>query len=400
MRAFVREAFSVVLAVLAIAVVASIAEFLSRPDVKGQGIKSLTYSKGSVVGTRADTDVALAAERKAADDEITMLKARIAELESETPPVDPPPVDPPPVENPDELPVLGFSLNGEALAGPISSAHLRNLRALSPGDVWARVGFSSDGDWRANVNKWTSAIRAADMKVLLRASFPGNQWNGQVPLNTTAYGQFVGEMAQYAKSLGLGPDVLVFEYPNEINSTKITGTQYAEAAKAAYPRLKFIDPNYKIIGASEHVYLGNWKPWLAECFNAGFFNASDGVSFHNYDVANDHQRYTYLRQLMVQHNATSKMVWVSEFGVPTPPSPSGKPLGGQTPENQAKLLVANLQDMGADLPWIDVAMVYADLDIPSRPNTNEGWFGIYTNTSSWEKKAKLAVEAIRSLYHS
>jgi hypothetical protein len=270
---------------------------------------------------------------------------------------------------------------------------------LSPGDVWARIGYASNGDWKGRVKQWSGAIRDAGMKVFLRASFPGDQWNGKVPLNPTEYGQFVGEMAAYAKSLGMGPNDVMFEHPNEINSTKITGAQYAAAAKAAYPRLKDVNSDYKIIGASEHVYLSNWKQWLADCFNAGYLNASDGVSFHNYDVATDYQRYTYLRDQMAKHNASSKIVWVSEFGVPTPPSPSGRPLGGQTYEKQAQLLVANLKDMGEKLPYIQVACVYADLDVPSRTD-NEGYFGIYTNSKSWDKKAKPAVEAIKRLYHN
>jgi hypothetical protein len=62
-------------------------------------------------------------------------------------------------------------------------------------------------------------------------------------------------------------------------------------------------------------------------------------------------------------------------------------------------LVANLKDMGEKLPYIQVACVYADLDVPSRTD-NEGYFGIYTNSKSWDKKAKPAVEAIKRLYHN
>lgn len=295
-----------------------------------------------------------------------------------------------------QLPKLGFSLNGPSLAGPVSPTHLSELASFDS-EVWARVGFSSDGTWQTNVDTLVDPIRTAGLKLLLRASFPGNQYSGAVALDTVAYGNFVEALATYIQNKGIGPNDVVFEYPNEINSTSITGAQYAAAAQAAYPKIKGVNANYKVIGASENVYTGNWQSWLTACFNAGFLTYSDGVSFHNYDVAGDHTKYTFLRSQMSAQNALDKMVWISEFGVPTPPNPSGNPLGGQTPAKQAELLVANLLDMGS-ISWISHAFIYCDLDIPSRSGTNEGWFGIYTNDSSWVKTPKPAVQAIKNIY--
>lgn len=302
--------------------------------------------------------------------------------------------------NPVGLPALGFSLNGESLAGPINPAHYRTLARFTPAPVWARVGFSSDGDWRANVDKYVDAVRSAGMKVLLRASFPSKQWSGQVPLDVAAYGTFVGELAAHIKAKGLSPSDVVFEYPNEINSTRITGAQYARAAASAYPKLKEVNPAYRIIGASENVYKSNWKLWLEDTFAAGYARYSDGVSFHNYDIAGDHAKYTYLRGLMEKFGAGDEMVWLSEFGTSTPPRPSGATLGGQTPERQAQRIVANLKDLRDNFPWITHAFIYADVDIPSRQASDpfEANFGIYTMTPTWEAAPKPAVEAIKSLY--
>lgn len=308
---------------------------------------------------------------------------------------------PPAGQNPPGLPTLGFSLNGAALAGPIRPGHYSDLGSFTPAPVWARIGFSSDGNWRANVDTYVDAARRAGMKLLIRASFPSKEYGSLAgAVNVSKYGNFVGELAAHVKAKGLGPEDVVFEYPNEINSTRITASTYAAAAKAAYPKLKAVDSRFRIIGGSENVYASNWKPWLNDLLKAGFKNAADGISFHNYDIAGDHQRYNYLRGLLVQYGWTSAMVWLTEFGTSTPPNPSGKALGGQTLDKQAERLVANLRDIGTNLPWITHAFVYADVDIPSRQVSDpfEANFGIYTNTSDGIIQPKPAVTAIRVLY--
>jgi len=91
------------------------------------------------------------------------------------------------------LPELGFSLNGAS--GPIEQEHYNALRQITPGPVWARIGFSSDGNWQATADSYFNAATTAGLKVLLRASFPGAQWNGSEPVDVDAYGDFVAAMA-------------------------------------------------------------------------------------------------------------------------------------------------------------------------------------------------------------
>lgn len=304
-------------------------------------------------------------------------------------------------QNPPGLPALGFSLNGAALAGPIQPAHYAELGSFTPAPVWARIGFSSDGNWRVKVDRYVDALRAAGMKILLRASFPASEHaSPSGTVDAIRYGKFVEDLANHVKAKGLGPDDVVFEYPNEINSTRISATTYAAAAKAAYPRLKAVDPGYRIIGGSENVYAANWKSWLDALLAAGFQDAADGISFHNYDMAGDHQRYTHLRQLLDRYQWADAMVWLTEFGASTPPNPSGRALGGQTPDNQAVRLAASLRDIGTNLPWITHAFVYADVDIPSRQRSDpfEANFGIYTNNAAGQIRPKPAVAAIQALY--
>lgn len=312
------------------------------------------------------------------------------------------------VANPNPLPKLGFSLNGEALSGPPSQAHYNTLARMSP-DTWARVGFNGDGKWRDEVDKYLGPIRKAGMKVLIRASFREAVLLKRVPLNATEqerYGDFVRELAQYVKTkYALKPNEVVFEHPNESNR-QVSGAAYAGAAKNAYPKLKSVDPGYKIIGASENVYVSNWKSWLSEVYAAGYASASDGVSFHNYDAQGSHERYAYLESIMKKHGHWGSMVWLTEFGTTTPPGAKGNGSAAsgrssQTEAGQAVRLTGVLKFLQTDYPWITHAFVYADEDIHSRKSSNkfEAHFGIFANDQNGTvTREKPAVQAIRNLY--
>lgn len=174
-----------------------------------------------------------------------------------------PPVDPPgPV-----LPVFGFSLNGTALSGPIDQAHYDELGQFTPGPVWARIGVNEDGSWQSVLDEMLVPARSAGMKILLRASFRSAVYSGAVPLDgveQARYGTFMQTLAEYVVTAhGLTPDDVVFEYPNESNG-RVSGTAYALAAADAYPKLKTVDPGFKVIGASENVYAAGWMTWLED----------------------------------------------------------------------------------------------------------------------------------------
>ncbi len=307
------------------------------------------------------------------------------------------------------LPMLGFSLNGESLSGPLQQVHYNTLGGFTPAPVWARLGFSSDGNWQQSVNTYVGAARAAGMKLLLRASFTNAVWSGSQPLDAAhqaAYGDFVRDLAIYARdTMGLTADDVVFEHPNEMNG-RVSGAAYAGAAANAYAKLKSVNPNYKIIGASENVYASNWQTWLQDVYAAGYAQASDGISFHNYDAQGQAGKYTFLKNLMQQYNHWPAMVWLTEFGATTPPGATGNGspgagIGGQTEAGQTVRLVGVLESLRDEYPWITHAFIYADEDIPSRKSSDpfEAYFGIYRNDSNGTiTGAKPAVSAIQQLY--
>lgn len=268
---------------------------------------------------------------------------------------------------------------------------------MSPGRVWARIGFSSDGNWQSTADTYFNACTQAGMNVLLRASFKGNEWNGNQAVDINAYGDFVAALAARYKGQGVGGSNPVMEYPNEINGTSISGATYAAAAANAYPKLKAVDPNYKIIGASENVYASNWQSWLTTCYNNGFANNSDGISFHNYDEAGNDARWTFMLNLLSQHGAQNKMIWLTEFGHSTAASWSGP----QPQQYQANVITGVLEHLRDSYPQVTHAFIYCDEDVPSRQSTDpyEANFGIFTNDANGNITGeKLAVNAVRQLY--
>jgi Cellulase (glycosyl hydrolase family 5) len=306
-----------------------------------------------------------------------------------------------PTRPPDGLPELGFSLNGEELSGPIQQSHYNELASLTPSVEWARLGFSSDGDWQGTSQRYFDAATTAGMKVLLRASFPDSQYNGSEPVDISAYGDFVAALAARYQAQGLGGTNPVMELPNEINGTSITGATYAAAACDAYPKLKAVDPDYTIIGASENVYDPNWKTWLEEVYQGGFANCSDGVSFHNYDTPGEGARYDFLRSVMTKYDDLDAAVWVTEFGATTCTPESSSALGCRTEQQQADIIVGTIREIRDRYPWITHAILYADEDVPSRKATDkfEAHFGIYRNDANGNiTGAKPAVAALKTLY--
>lgn len=303
-------------------------------------------------------------------------------------------------ESGSSLPVLGFSLNGQSLSGPIQQSHYNNLGNFTNGTVWARIGFSSDGNWQSSVSTYVNACRAAGMNILLRASFTNAVYSGSQPLDATqqaAYGDFVRDMASYVKNtLGLTSSQVVFEYPNESNG-RVSGAAYAAAAADAYQKLRGVDQNFKIIGASENVYASGWQQWLQDAYAAGFATVSDGISFHNYDEAGNNARWTFLFNLLTQYGAQNKMIWLTEFGHSTAASWSGP----NPQQYQADVITGVLTYLRDNYPQVTHAFIYADEDIPSRQSTDayEANFGIYTNDSNGNITGeKLAVNAVKQLY--
>lgn len=313
-----------------------------------------------------------------------------------TPTPDP---DPNPNPNPSTgeipgLPILGICVNGDT--DPGTDAWLQTLRSLSKGSMWYRHGYAYSGNdpydgTRARLAK----MRQFGFKVLCRLSL------GSKPSTVTAaqYATHVRRVVQAAKDAGWTPADIVFEYHNEYNGGSGTAQHYVNMAKAAYPVIKSIDPNYKVIGASENVFNSNWQSWLDEVYRLGFGQYTDGLSWHNYAPQTQHGRTNDMYAILTKYGQRNKMIWMTETGGSTRKS-GGNDGGPNTPENgvswagQARRIVGLAQDIGANHKSITHMFIYADLDRPTLADEHERNFGIWENTST----PKPAVQAIRDLY--
>jgi hypothetical protein len=298
---------------------------------------------------------------------------------------------------PTGLPQLGFSVNSEALSGPIQQAHYNNLAGI--GSRWIRTGFAP-GNFAPTADRYFAAATASGQNVLLRGSLPDRQYSGAEPVNVGAYGDHLAALATRYQGKGPGGANPVIELPNELNG-RVSGATYAAMACNAYRKVKAVDPSFKVIGASENVYASGWATWLEEVYKGGYVNCSDGISWHNYDPPSDQSKWNTLRNLHTKYGALGEDVWLTEFGATTCPNVTGSSLGCQTEQGQANRITAVLKDLAANKRYVTHALGYVDENVPSRQSTDpfEANFGIYKNDGKGNiTGAKAAVAAIKALY--
>jgi hypothetical protein len=321
-----------------------------------------------------------------------------------TPPADPDP-DPQPEQPQDEvpgLPILGIGINGDA--GPQDDAHLRNLRALTPGSMWYRQGIGyTSGNAYQGARDLLRRLRSFDFKILLRISLGSNPGS----VTASQYAQHTRNLVQAAKDEGLTPEEVVFEYHNEYNGNDASAVHYVNMAKAAYPVIKSIDPNYKVIGGSENVYKSGWQAWLDRIYALGFGDVTDGLSWHDYAPQSAYSRTNDMYAILKKYGQQNKMIWMTETGASTRTSggSDGGPNsgeGGVSYQGQATRITGLLRDLGKDWPQITHVILYVDLDRPNigASNPHEAYFGLWENTSNWVRTPKPAVEAIKNLYRA
>lgn len=337
-----------------------------------------------------------------------------ATLSGTTPTPDPDP-DPDPNPNPSTgeipgLPILGICVNGDA--GPQDDTHLARLRSLSEGSMWYRHGFAYSGNdpYDGTIDR-LAKMRQFDFKVLCRLSLGSNPGS----VTSSQYANHVRRVAQAAKDAGWSANDIVFEYHNEYNGGSGTAQHYVNMAKAAYPVLKSVDPNYKVIGGSENVYKSGWQTWLDDIYRLGFGPVTDGLSWHDYAPQGSFGRTNDMWAILTKYGQQDKMLWMTETGASTRKSgghdggpvsnSTGSAEGGMSYAGQARRIVALLQQFGTKTfgpngKKISHVILYVDLDRPNLATSSphEAFFGLWENTSNWVRTPKPAVQAIRDLY--
>lgn len=241
------------------------------------------------------------------------------------------------------------------------------------------MGFGVGSDLVNVVDPMVNAAFTSGQNVLLRASLPASQHDGTDPVDYDAYGDWMATLADRYKGQAPGGKSPVMELPNELNH--LAGSVYALIAADAYPKVKAVDPNIMVIGASANVYAAGWDDWLDDVYAGGFAANSDGLSFHNYDPITDSTKWNAMQAIRTAYGDNG-MLWLTEFGATTCPIVTGSTLGCQTLQGQQDRIVSVLRSLVAR--GVTHAFVYTDEDAYTRKGVDdfEAYFGCYNNDGS------------------
>lgn len=177
---------------------------------------------------------------------------------------------------------------------------------------------------------------------------------------------------------------------------------YTEMVKAAYPRIKSVDPAVTVVaGALAQTGSTAWTvpatTFLQRMYESGLSGSCDAVSFHPYDWGYSatfaesmrHENSSIrqaitIRRLMQSNGDGTKRVWASEFGAPTS--------GSVSQQQQANFLVGCLQQ------WQEVAFggpmfIHTMRDKKTGSSNAEDNFGVVT-TNYTAKTALYGIEGL------
>lgn len=225
-------------------------------------------------------------------------------------------------------------------------------------------------------------------------------WNG-IPLagapSPATYSEFVGKTAErYAGKIS------AYEVWNEPNGalfyTPVSPESYTELLKAAYASIKENDPDAIVVGG----VLGSVKTFpgvsmapqefLDRMYQSGAAGYFDALSFHPYHYTTPFsqgggitdspmEQVKALRALMVANGDADKLIWATEYGVPT------TPFFGLSEAQQAAFMrdfIAAWQNVEGAGP----AFLYSGYDLNTGAWDNEANFGLWDSNFNPKKFAE------------
>ncbi len=161
---------------------------------------------------------------------------------------------------------------------------------------------------------------------------------------------------RYAKDLAAFE---IWNEPDQVNEQYWAGpnkvAKYVALTKAAYPAIKRVAPQVKVLAGS---FVGGNGKWLRALYAAGMKGYYDALSVHFYDLTLSALSTT--RAVQKAHG-DSKPLWLAEFGF-TSCSTKGGPAfridhACNTPAGQAHNLVDTLRSI-RKVSWVKGAIVY------------------------------------------
>lgn len=305
--------------------------------------------------------------------------------------------------------ILGFAdsqvffYNADQVAATVQRWVANNIRTVRIGIPWANVETSKGTfDW-SRADRVVTAAASANISIIC-AITSSPMWaaasgtlppNGR-PASPEAYGNFTAQVATRYKGR-----IAAYEIWNEPNG--IFGYRpvpdpagYTDLLKAAYPKIKAVDPSVAILGGvlGSGKSLGTWTinpvTFLAKMYAAGAAPYFDALSYHPYSYTMKFSEGMYqtdspvdqlvrLRQTMLANNEGAKSIWVTEFGAPT----------NRVSEDAQAALMSDMISAWRELPYGGPLMLYTTRDLNSASAMDEDRFGVYR--SDWTPKRAVQV---------
>ena len=280
---------------------------------------------------------------------------------------------------------------------------VQNVRIMIP---WAGIQpTKTTYEWQY-IDRIVNAATARNMGILgmvnstpAWAAKNGIKYSGQ-PSSSTAFGNFVDQVARRYKG-----KISAYEIWNEQNSykffTPVSASAYTSLLKAAYTRIKAVDPSALVIvgGLSSNLTYGSLTlapdDFLRKMYAAGAGKYFDAVAYHPYHYKmmfstggwhpdSPINQLTRLRQLMVSKGDGHKLIWATEYGQAST---------FVSEENQAAFL-RDMLTTWRTLGYAGPAFVYTTRDsIFIDPAELNAHFGVLN--TDWTEK--LAAQVIREL---
>ena len=264
----------------------------------------------------------------------------------------------------------------------------KTVRVMIP---WAGVEtIQGRLNW-SNVDKVVNAAVAKNIPIMgfinstpNWAVGPGGRPLSGRPASPEVYGDFAAKVAERYRG-----KISAYEIWNEPNAVTFYTPApdpigYTDLLKAAYPKIKAVDPSATVIGGvlAALVDFGNVTinpvRFLDEMYDAGAKDFFDAISFHPYHyslkfsegvtLANSPvDQVIDMRQVMVANGNSAKKIWCTEYGQPT----------SKVSEADQAAFIKDILTKWQEMPYTGPFLIYTTRDRQTGSTDVQDTLGVY-----------------------
>lgn len=273
-----------------------------------------------------------------------------------------------------------------------------NIRTVRIGIPWADVEAVKGTYGWARADRIVAAAAAANISIICAitsspqwAMAPGAMSPNGRPASPDQFGVFTAKVAERYKGR-----ISAYEIWNEPNgsmgySPTPDPARYTDLLKAAFPRIKAVDPGAVVLGGVLGAVL-SWGSWmidpvtfLTRMYDAGAKPFFDALSYHPYNYYSKFStgmlqpqspldQLVRMRKTMLSNGDGAKKIWVTEYGAPT----------NRVGEATQADFISDMVSTWRELPYGGPLMLYSTRDVNSAGSQDEDHFGVYR--SNWAPK--------------